>query len=631
MKSLRTFIFPATCFVFAWVIAHLVSTSGSSGSSERTKRIPASADISRSSGTGSSVIGELAKAFESAPMSDWTRLWEKFANNATVSDLENLPDLAAPGRQRYLGGRGRDVLKLLGQEELAMRTRQAKPVAAVLASIAECDPEGVWDQLRKYNHEWLSCAVLRTLAWRDPQETLKRWQRFPISTVLDDETRTDAPISPSGAIHAAWARRDPAAAVAAMKATGEHPIQPLMTWAFKDGPAALRYLADTLRPRGDAKFADAHIVLRASFQSAPAETARLVNENATLSKLLKEYHRNVLPVWFNADPHGAMEWMSREKVFDDELETYAIRANPAAAVKRIRSLAAGSDKSQTIALLAESDPAAAMALADETGGSPKVEAALAVIRMKSNPEAACDEWLKLLKDHGPDEALVALNWTAKSARDLALFAAASLPDKAKELAAVLPASAVTGGDSKFRNERLGFFWPELALPPRSARTGVQKMLPTTELARNPRGIAEDLLKRPLHGKEVEQALQIWAPHDFAAARAWLNRMPEGEPRLYGELALAKMQAYENPKAVLDQLSTLSEAAVEKHSNEVLPLWTVCLNSLVASGGDWRAWLDRLPDELKASPGKTHIRGRPAHDLAADAQLLALLRKTAPAK
>jgi hypothetical protein len=563
-------------------------------------------------------------------VAQWPDLWAKFADNTSAAGLEDICALVPRDQKSYYSPPAVAFLKVLSEEELAVRTRRAKLEPGAFAALAESDPNEAWEQLKKNNQEALSSVVLRTLAWRNPADALRRWRTLPEGTQREggeDERAVFIP-SPAGSIFGAWARRDPAAALSVLKAERlDGDAELYMSWAFRDGPAALRHIADS-DWKDNSNYA-MEIIFRAAFQLAPAGTAKLMRESPVLWKRIGTLR--VFHPWYRADPQGALAWLQTERPRGDSIVFERLsRSDPAASAEIMRRFPTPEfgDHFQNIALISRSDPALGAALADEFGLRAQVETYLRKVRIRENPSAACDEWMAAVRQHGPDGALAALGWSADAARDLAEFAATVFPDKAKELAAVVPASILTSDDERYRSEKLGRFWPDLAPAPYKPTPFTLKEDREAQIARNPASAAEALLTNSPGAEDVWNVTRMWAPYDTAAARAWLDRLPEGSARQAGELALARERAPDDPQEVLKLLSGTSPELLKQYSRDAGRLWVTCLQRLVVNNGDWRPWLDRLPPAIKTAASQVFIGRDPAGSLEAEAQLLTTLRKSA---
>jgi hypothetical protein len=636
MKRLRRYILPAVCFVTAWTGAHLASKTAapvkSPGLISGAPRIRSAPSSSREAGR------ELASAFSTSRMAEWASLWEGFARNATADELENLPSLASPDRDPYYGSKGRDVLQWLAREELAVRTRKASATPGAYAALAESDPDAAWEQLRSNNYEALSCAVIRVLARRDPEDALRRLRALPagIQREFDTGERSVFVASPVGSLFAAWARNDPAAALAEMKRSGSGGAAELvMTWAFHDSPAALRHIAES-RPGGDpAKSLPMDVILRTAFHFAPAESAKLLSQYAELRRAMhgESCRLRALKSWFDADPNGVREWLRAERPNGDMwLTGRVVRSDPIAGAQLIREFpkAAFPDQSRNVASIAERDPALGAALADELGLRAQVEALLTSAAVRADPAAACDDWLEALREHGPDGALAVLGWTADIAREVAGTAVSAFPDKAKELAALVPASALATTDGGFRSAGLGRYWPELApvpSPPPSPAASATDDFPAEPFALDPAAAAEALLSRTMHDWEAWNAVSLWAPHDFAAARSWLSRVPDGRARQLGELALAIEEAPGNPQGSLERFAFMPDELAGQLAQELARPVAAALLRLVVTGGDWRGWVGRLPPAIRERADHHFIVTTLERGLKEEEDLLAALRKS----
>jgi hypothetical protein len=638
MKRLRPFLLPAACFATAWAITFLVSRHSKTDPPEPPLNTRSSVSNARCSHDAPrKITGEkLAQDFRTRPMSEWPKLWEEFATQATAKDLQTLPLLPRAGRSLFPSP-GEELLQRLGREELAIRAGQ--PVALSpesFSALAEIDPEAAWKNLEQYNKNDFATAALRTLAQWDPAGTLRRFQAMPVgsSGSGDEGRRASVWNTPLGSIFGAWARKNPSAAAAAVMDLPpadriEAANHVAMTWAFRDGPAAIRFVLgfDPIGQHFESRHIRLDVMLRASFRTHPAETAKLMAENAVLRKAIGEAPclYVALNQWSEADPESVVAWLleppggSGNRI--DSLG-YALRCEPQTAARIIRGLAAAgsTEGHRFVEDIYRRDPELALSLADELGIALQDDPDFQRARFFDEPEAACDRWLQALREHGdPDEALAELGWTKEMATHLASRAARVFPGKAAELAKLIPASWLDPANLWRRNNtHLVQFWPELEpylqYPESRPSDAAEKAFPESDFRLDPATAAEAMLAGPISAVDAARAMELWAPCDPEAARAWLARLPEGEARDAGELAFAKSRAAFDPLPMLDLLTRSND-----RDSTTRNLWSTCLRRLVVTGGDWRSWLDRMP--LKNKYERRHL----ADSLAGEERLLEKLR------
>ena len=557
------------------------------------------------------------------------------AREASAEDLRKLP-LVFQRRRDGLRVQGDDLLQVLAREELAVRAGRPVDLAPEsISALAERNPQAAWETLAKNNRTDFSAAALRTLAGKDPAEALRRLQAMPEGAPepLGDGSRAEARRAavwhtPLGAIFGAWARRDPAAAAAAVMklppADRTRAASHLgMTWSFHDGPAAIRYVLDFDKTgenlTGNIRL---DVMLRASFRTHPSETAKLMAESAMLRKVIGEPPNLYVAVkpWLAADPEGALAWLFDPKNDSgtDALAWLDLDQNPEIATRIVRGLAAaGSPAADKLLInLYRRDPELSLSLADELGVPLRENPELAKMRIYDDPADACDRWLAALVQHGdPAQALAALSWTSDMACELAVRAARVFPDKTAELAKWVPASSLASANLwRYNYPEITRFWPELAgTLENPASESSKPAFPTARFRYDPAAAAESLLTSSPDAKDVKRAVELWAPHDLPAARTWLSRLPESPARQQGELALAKIQTGYDPEASLEILSTSAEG------NSSGQLWEDALRRLLYAGGDWKTWLARSPESG---------RDRLADEIAGEAKLLDLVRRSA---
>lgn len=179
----------------------------------------------------------------------------------------------------------------------------------------------------------------------------------------------------------------------------------------------------------------------------------------------------------------------------------------------------------------------------------------------------------------------------------------------------MPAASL---DASVRSRDLGTFWPDLAPAPKTPESASTRTpaFQEDDFKLDPAAAAASVKTADLTDKEVAKVIDLWAPHDLPAARAWLSRVPAGPARQQGELAIAKIQAPYDPVAVLTAL-TSRRLTADRATRE---LWSTCLRRITLNGGDWRSWLARMPADTE--PRSADL----AHSLAAEARLLEVLKQ-----
>lgn len=637
MKTLRTILIPVACFVVSWALfrflaGHFVTPAPAPQvmptAPTKTKR--ERVDTRKAS------VEKLAENVLRRPMNQWAALWDDFARDATVEQLQSMPVLKSlrRDRQRFEGD---DLLQVLAQEDLAIRTGTTGTLSEEsFSALAESDPQAAWDSIAKNNRHDFVTAALRTLAAKDPAEALRRYKAMqkPERTPLGDGSRAEARRAavwhtPLGAIFGAWARRDPvAAAEAARKLAPEDRPEAAshiaMTWAFRDGPAAIRYLID-FDKSGESlagRQIRLDVVLRASFRTHPAETSKLMRETPMLRKVLASPPNLYVAVgpWFDADPEGALAWLLEpaSERRTDALQWVRPGRNVATMERIIRGLAE-QDPESTLNLLVTLDrrhPELAMSLADDLGlplrGNPTLER----LRLHDHPAEACDRWLAALREHGdPAKALEALGWTIEMATELAARAARVFPEKARQLAKLVPASALdTTNLWRINNDEIPLYWPELkgALKDPSPKPA-KPAVPLHLFRYDPAAAAKALLATSPDAAALKNAVEAWAPYDLPAASDWVSQLPEGPAREQAGQELSKFQATRDPEKLLEFLSS------SPPSDQSSRLWECGLRHLFYTGGDWKSWLERVPEAR---------RKEISHRLAGEAKLIALAKRSA---
>ncbi len=645
MKTFRSFLIPAVSFAAAWGITFFVSRRHHSAREEPETVIRNSGSSTQRSREAPRKISteKLAEDFQTHPLSEWSKLWEEFAIQATASELQNLPKLAAGGRNQY-DNPDQDILKILGREELAIRAgRPVELAPEAFSALAERDPETAWKNFAQHNRHDYATAALRTLASHDPEEALRRFQDMPISAEepLGDGGRAEGRRAavwptPLGAIFGAWARRDPAAAAAAVMKLppayrNEAASNVAMTWSFQDGPAAIRYLLDFTKSGEGLESRQIRLdsVLRASFRTHPAETAKLMENprlRLAIDKLPCDYV--ALGPWAAADPEGVVGWLL-EPAGDDHNRSYSLTdlldGEPQTAARILRGLAAAGTSVSIKQILSIHcrDPELALSLANELGMDLQNSPELKLCQWEDDPGASINRWLEELRKNGnPDRALAELGWTKEIATELAARAARAFPGKAAQLAKLVPAASLDTAELWRRNHHdMIRYWPELepflAYPKSQENGGRIPAFEESQFQLDPAAAAEQMLSRQPSADDVTEAVEIWAPHDPVAARAWLTRISDPEARQKGELALAEIQAPRDPLSVLTFLT--SQTLPDDSTSD---LWKTSLHRLALNGGDWKGWLARMPASMDSD--RTELE----ESLTDELKLLDLARRAA---
>lgn len=632
MRPFRSLAVPALCFVTAWGIAWFAGRHfGKSADQPIAPSHSGPTKVRRERPDPTKVsIAKLMEDFRHKPMDVWAGQWDAFARDTTVDDLAKLSRSSSSPRWDGHRIEASYLLNILASEELAVRTGiPVEHSPASFAALADADPQAAWKSLAGS----YSTSALRVLAGKNPEETLRRYRSMSAGawTSVDNGSGADAAVSqrPLGAIFGAWARRDPLAAAAGVKKLPpsdrtEAANHVAITWAFRDGPAAIRYLLDldktgerftTLRLRLD-------VVLRASFRTHPSETARLMRESPMLRRIIGK-HPNLhvaFGPWQDADPAGAIDWIREQALHGDHDAAGHLKPGhkPGAAATILRAgfsagLALGENHLIPLYLR---DPELALSLADELGIPLRDHPRLEELRVRIDPADACDRWLEALRESGdPAAALASLGWSGITAIDLAGRMARVFPDKAAELAKRVPASSFDPAHLwRLKQNRSAVrLWPELEKDP--AGIPAEPPFPQYRFRYDPAAAAEAFSGTGPDAGQVAMVVEHWAPYDPHAARAWLMRLHEGQARQEGLLVLARILANDDPVAALESL--ISSGRPDRSG----AIRRVALHRLLYSGGDWQGWLARLSEH---SPDDWW-----AHGLAEEARLLDHLRQIGP--
>lgn len=650
MKSPQPFLLPTLCFAIAVALGHAGRHAFAPTEPEVEALDPGrmvSSQRQRQDHSAVASLDRLQRLIAVRPSDEWSALWDEFAGQAVIEDLQTLAGPPMVGREPGVDSTPtRDpVLEALAREELALRATGDPPTSpAAIGALAEADPAAAFRALERLNRSDLALAAWRTMARRDPAGTLDRILTLPnpVDKHWDEtrgENRSGVYLTPVAGLFAGWARHDPQAAVAAL---GKLPPDLrteaaeglALTWAFHDGPAAVRFLIDFWRPASDRDTPPGRldVMLRAALRTHPQETAALMREDPRLRQLLPRIHGfdAVTPRWFHADPEtvsATFEEILNQggtgNTFLRDGLLQSLSAEPEAKARLIRGLVrTGHDiHPRHLRSLEARDPNLARELAHELGMPDPGSLPLA----SSDPATDFDTWLAALREHGdPDSAQAALGWPDHHLVRLADLAIRFSPKKAEELGTLVPASWMA--DRQNGRPSLARLWPELDAPRRDGASASSPAGPSiSELGfrYDPVFAAEALLDMtpwPSQSRDLREAIQILGSYEPAHARAWLARIPHWRAREEAWLVIVAGQAGHDP------LGTIRELLQSGRSDPpTIAIWQTSLFRLAASGGDWQTWLSRAPQAVRDSQGgRISNHARLVDALAAESSLLELL-------
>lgn len=650
MKLLRQFLIPAASFAAAWLIATMVSGRLQTPPPEEPPAnfSPRERSSPRPDISSRQRIKQLTRDFRAQPMSEWNRLWDSFARGTDLATLKKLAGFPPTGRDACIVAE-RNLLQVLSREELAMRTgRVVVPAPEAFSALAEIDPAAAWRDLERHYREDHAMAALRSFTLHDPASTLRRFLTLPpapgfVSEYSDDRdgaNRSGIIHSPLGAIFGSWARSDPrAAAEAAMKLPMRHRREAVgklaLAWAYHDGPAAIDFLlkSGALNRGVNDDQIRLDVILRASFRTHPAATARLVAQHIILREVAAD-HRVVKP-WYRADPDGVIAWILEGEIMtesqgsthdnqhsQDRAAGLFRKLEPEDAADFFRKLSAAGSISPITAM----DPASLL--------KPRADV--------DPPAVACDRWLAALRTEGdPERALAAAGMTKSEALALAVSAARASPDRAAQLVKLIPVEWF--GFPRFHDRKhLARFWPELANHSSTAPPG-EPEFPTGRFILDPASAITEFQGIDPSPADVGRVVKLSAPYVPQVAAEWVAGLPAGPTRQHAEWLLAVNQVGMNPELPLrfiienpgfQPLKTGASGEVglagfdDGSDRSVIRICQTSLRQIRANGGDWRAWLDRLPEAIRNAE-IDFPRGSVAKDLAAEAAFLDKLSRHAP--
>jgi hypothetical protein len=536
----------------------------------------------------------LVEAFRNNAPRHWLELWESFAENASEEELQTL--VKSPKEvATWVGGSVTEVLQILAEEELSLRLDSPVLCRHGVAALAEIDAEAAWKVVGQVRASMVSAAVLRTLAITDPAAALEKLRQLGMERGPEWNGENDVIHGPLESIFAAWTRRDSAAAMAAAESlpdkqelTAQQEIA--LTLAYSKGAAALQYLVDKdLLSVGRRHQVNA--LLRAIFSQPPtAARAAILTEHPEIFSEVDIY--DFLGPWLRMDREGARAFIGTRKL-DVRGLGLLVRQDPAAALQVALQNGFGAAKNYPPrwAELYQHYPVEVRALAEQQGCWGAVEQRLAedTAKMNSQPATRLRGMLDRISQEGLEKAVRSLPLIGKSPAEQL----ESYLDCAKRF---LPEAVPEMED--FISQAAG-----MRIEPR----GVTLAAPLSEelFAYDPAAAAQRLLEKPLGTWDGWHAVDYWAPYDFPAAAAWVASLPDGQAKHYAEIALLEHHASISGEAVLTTLLAEDPTAYYKAkvssfpSRKLTNIWKKGLRSVANSGGDWQAWLNKLPASYMA--------------------------------
>ncbi len=600
MKILRHLWQPALSFLLGWLVVSLVVGGGAPEPEavERERRPVVRTRATQTSWAGVNPAA-VVESFRHRPVGDWSAIWDEFAERAEKEDFEKLIRLSDDSVGVGLRRDARNLPRLLAQEELAVRAEgPLPPVPGAYAALAEVDPAAAWQAWEQSGRKDLAIAVLRTMAGRDPQGAMEKcrvmpepWRRAWGYAHDPGEGGINAN-SALGAVFAAWVRSDPESAIAASRSLAPHERIAVASdmaesLAFRDGAKAISFMLPFVAASARGSFNEGGWakVLRASFRKDPAETARMMAEEPAVRRMMDfgRAQRFVLKPWLDADPAEVLDWVMEEESKREKRSSAVfglVRTDRESASSYLRDLVTAGGQvllGRHLRFLSISDPGQAEELAREFGIDEDGLRPTARYLPSVDPAAACDRWLAQLDQDGdPEQALEALGWRPRELTRLAAIARRSFPERAAKMAQWLPA-------------------PEPVTPQREERSGdateTRRTCPQSWFALDPAAAAAAWSGQSADGWEIDRAIRALAPYDPEAAAEWLAHLPEGKAKRQGERKLLSQRAMKDPEGVLEEL--LGSATFQAGTSPVSV--DACLRQIQTRGGDWKAWLDRLPE------------------------------------
>jgi len=595
MKTFRIYLLPALCFATAWIAA---AALGKHRAQEPSSTTPLNSRTSSlrpprdATSNGNARINSITRDFTTLPSEKWAERWNRFASESTVEEMQILVTDGSP------------ILTRIAAEELAVRSTQAPHgVQGALAALAEMDPDRAWNHYLTEDPN----GVIRTLAAKDPQDTLRRLRSVPALNPVSRYGELDGAATvwhtPISSLFGAWARTDPSAAVAALKtlplsdrSTAANGLA--LTWACHDGPAALRFILE-FNKSGNVSYQTRHIrmdvILRTALIRQPEETARMLATHSALREAMRHTTLTALKPLYHADPAATTAWL-RDQGEDHhigDLSEYLFCIDPKLAEDFLTDISAGHGAlSSPLVRIARLDPDFAEDLASRLGhDAPSLTPPAFHHRINYRPDLALAEFLEASRRHpSPAATIQSLQWTPEQLYQLASTVANLMPEKAADLATALPASFIAEGfarDSRSSSYRprdaVATYWPELA-----ERTPPTVTKPSPPMTNSP----------TYHPPgNIATATSRLLEKDPATARSWVSRLDPGPARTSAELTLVRHDATHNPPSALRWLSDRPDLPPSQSA----PIWHTAIRRILHTGGDWQSELAKVPEPVRRGP------------------------------
>ena len=586
---------PCVCFAAAWSLTHVLRPTLVIPEKAATGKITPAPK--RPASLPSAAAQKIAAALESTNSGNWQAVWEEFAAGSTEAELIAVatgpPGMAKNLAWEELAARRPELLSALAEKNGA----EPELVAAAAAVVAARDPEKALEQILRTRLSSVHHAVLATVAWSVPDAARRMADKLP------REFKNGPGDSPSRAsISMAWTRRDPLAAASA--GYGD-----IAMWMRTDAIGALQYL---LSQSADGRTQEPALwMVGAALRQSPAEAVKLLESHPALLEVCGEaanisYGASMLIRWYAISPESCLAGVE------------------AGAAKH------PSMRPSLLHIIASSHPDAAAAVAarfsDFDLNAFQQRRTTAEALPDIDPVAAADALLAALEQYQPADAMATAGLTASQALRLGTLLANQLPDKARALAATTTPEAFTADPSAYPYIVRSVFedvWPGTT-PTDSpeAQNNLSHRGAGAMLQGDPARYAATVDPQANEGWAAWNTATNWAPHDMAAASAWVRALPAGVAKQRAEAALAMELAVQKPEAGLTAMAALPDAAWADFPHEQgAGAWLQALHHIVLTGGDWQRWQAKTP-----APLRQRVQVLASDALDTDAALLDVLRR-----
>ncbi len=602
MKTINRIALIVGTFCLTWGLTkHFTSTGQSAGTNQSRKTVLPRASSSGKPGIIAQSQKSIAKALANAPVERWAALWQEFAEASTEQDLQKTASIVL-GIYSHENKAVSDFLRTMAEEELAVRGSKAVVKKHGVAALAERDLEAAWNQVLAAKAGYISSAFLRTLASTDPQAALEKAKLLgkQIQNLNDSDYFGEIGVyySNLSALFSAWARRNPAAAAAAAENLGEEDKKSVqwavaLGMAYSDGPAGLTYILQHCMDGEDGNTQRMlSPLLRAALSQDTATTKRVVDilsQHPSWMEVEGYTLYNAIGPWYRTDPEGANAFLAGLPPTIAELRQWAEHDAPAA----MASLEVAEGKTVRevfpfVTVLFEEFPERIRALAAKHGLTKELTERLERYPVEKHPKDRVDKFLNRLAAKGLEKVVASFPLTGETEIDILEEMLAAAQRFHSEAVPTLE-SAIT----RVQTEGLC----------RKPNVTHQNRLPENDFAYDPAAASKRLQEKGLRDWDAWDAVDYWAPYDFTAAKEWVLSLPDGPAKANAEIALLEHDYNISGEVLLTKLLPLDPNDFKpkiypEPAAKLSQLWRIGLTRIAESGGDWQAWLDKLPPAYK---------------------------------